>query len=308
MKKVTRIFATALLATGVLGGCSRGGGEKGPDETLEHAMRSVADQKPEELWNLMPAGYQEQVNTRVRAIGGKVDGEIVKGVFEFVNFVGQRLQENRAKLLESPDIQKLHPDAAIRTAVYDSVVDLVKTVGTSELSSVDRIKSFDGGKFIAQVGGAGMRVAEAVGKTQPENPFAKFREQAKSVDVKLVKQDGETATVEYDVPGKNEKKTVELAKVEGRWIPVEMKAEWPKVIESLGQAEQQVAMLNSQKDQILPGLAMARGFVEAAMVSGQLGLPGLPGGDPSQLMQGFMGGGAAAPDAAPFGDDASAQH
>lgn len=261
------IYSTAFVVTVcVFSACSR---EKGPKDTIESAVKSMSKNAPQELWNDLPLSYQKDVNDAVRGFGAKVDTELVAAVADFLKFVADTLEKNRAKLIEHPDVRALSSDPAVRADVFDSAITVVRDILNSEISSTDRMKSFDGGKFLKQLADATDRFASAASKITPGDSLTKQRERFGKATVRLLSENESTATVEVTVPDLPTKQ-LQLVKVEGKWIVKELQDSWGQVKGVLAMLDKQAEEVNKMKAQVLPALTMGRGVVEASIVSGEL--------------------------------------
>ncbi len=264
MKKLIGTIVASTVVT--LTGCTS---ESGPKDTVQDALRSLSKSQAQDLWEKLPASYQSDINNGVRKIGARLDSELVTAVLDFVKFVAERLEANRAKLIDSPDFQHLTSDVALRGEVFDGTIACVRELIGGELSSTERMKAFDGGRFLKELSSATAKFADAVDKLDPTKGPKKSREQMANAKVTLISESADAATLELEIPGSS-KQTVEMVRVEKRWIPKALQSSWSQVVAALASAEQQVDQINQSKARVIPSLAMGRMMVDSAITSGQI--------------------------------------
>lgn len=262
-KLLPPLIITAALA---LSACSK---EEGPAETVKDALQAFSKNDSTKIWEKLPTSYQSDINNGIRRIGARLDGEMVTAVVDFLKFVAERLEANRTKLLESPDVQRMSTDSAVRSALFDSAIVFVQKLTSGQLSSTERMKEFDGATFLSEISVAAANFSESVSKLDPSGRLAKQREMLSKATITIVSETPDTAKVEIEIPEKP-KQSFELVKVEKRWIPKDLQSNWHTVTAALAKAEIQVDELNKMKPRIVPALTLGRGFVDSAITSGQI--------------------------------------
>lgn len=257
------LFITAALS---LSACTK---EEAPTDTVKEAVAAFSRSDSTVIWEKLPPTYQADINNGIRRIGARLDGEMVTAVVDFLKFVAERLEANRAKLLESQDLQRLSADSAVREAVFDSSIALVRTLTSGQISSTEKMKQFDGGTFLAEFSAAAAHFSNTAAKLNPDGRMAKQRTLLAKAKVTLISESADAATVELEIPEKP-KQRIELVKVEKRWIPKDLKDNWHTVTTALSKAETQVDELNKMKPRIVPALMLGRGLVDSAIASGEI--------------------------------------
>ena len=58
-----------------------GGGLKTPDGTIKYVLNGIANNKPEVLWEVLPASHQQTLNDELKKSMGNVDPEVHKQSF-----------------------------------------------------------------------------------------------------------------------------------------------------------------------------------------------------------------------------------
>lgn len=258
------IVSSLTLSFLTLSGCSR---EQGPVETTQEALAVATSDSPEKLWDFLPESYQSQLNNGVRGLGTKIDPEMYDAVFDFAGYVADRVEVNRKAILARPDFIDLNADESARARILDSAVSLVRTLKQSEIGSAKRIKSANGKAFMKQVAPVATHLMDSFSL-----PLSRI--EMKAVKVTLDKVEGDTATVILKIDGepnrRGERTTLDLVKVEGKWIPKLLKVNWPQAMSGLASVALQAQGLNVHKPQVIPALTLARGTVDSVLISGAL--------------------------------------
>lgn len=203
----------------------------GPVETLQAMLRDIQQNRPQTVWEHLPASYRQDVNLLVRDFAQRMDPEIWQRGFESLGRLIKLLENERVQgyVLQNPQFDG---NGAITRdelkAGWPHIVELLKAIHSSQLSDLEQLKSFDGGTFLAATGGALMNQLAEMSKLAPGDPFATMmREQVGATQVELVSQSGDSATVKLSLPGEGETpELVEMVRIEGRWVRREMAEGW----------------------------------------------------------------------------------
>ncbi|MFI4852559.1 MAG: hypothetical protein ACIAZJ_25900 [Gimesia chilikensis] len=260
MRKLIPLFTLFLIGTlPLLSGCGssaqQAGPPEGPAESMQYLMQGVADQKMEVVWEFLPASYQSDVNGLAHQFAGKMDPEIYNEMFAIAQRVAKLLQDKKEyilknKMLESP---KTSPEEVAK--YYDPSVDILATLANSDLSTIEKLKTFDGGKFLSTSGSQIAKDFATISGLMPQKEGDPgFTEKLKQVKVTLVSQEGDQATIQIEVPGKTPKEEV-MVKVEDKWIPQTLAKNWKSKIESAQQSLDKLKPedITSKKAQAMAG-------------------------------------------------------
>lgn len=260
------------------------------DAAMKALMDGIIAKKPQAAWDFLPASYQKDVTGLVQEIGGKVDAELYNKAFAVLNKALGVLKTKKDFLLKSPMVAQalqnpMLPPGAVEKN-WDAVVTMLGTLAASELSKAENLKSLDVGKFLsgtgAQLMGQGFDLAKAAGQ-DPTAALAGFK-------AEIVKTEGDKATVKITAPGGGTPKDEEFVKVEGKWIPAEMAAEWKQEMEKakselgaipaqMAEAKAMAMPVLTQVEGTLDKLAAANSQAEFdAALMGALAAMGGPGG------------------------------
>jgi hypothetical protein len=264
-----------------------------PDGTVKYVVSQMADGKPGIIWQALPSRYQTDINNLTHEFANKMDPEVWAKSFAVTRKAAGVLQDKKELFLESQMMQMAQDKQDDIAANWDTFTLVMSTLAASELGNLDSLKTVDWGIFLSTTGAQLMTIAaEASAKTE-ENAYEKdFLAKARAMQVAVVNQEGDTATLKITAPDE-EPEEVQLTRVDGRWVPADMAKDWDKnVAEARAELEAITPeKMAEQKMQIMMMVGMAEAFVDQiaqAQTSEQLDqmLQGIFGG----LMGGMMGG------------------
>ena len=230
-----------------------------PDGTVKAVIGGLAKHDLRYVWAALPDSYQADVTGLVRDFANAVDQEVYDESVNLVQRVLRLLKSKKSFILNHPmTMGMLEKDRVL--ANWDSLVDLLEIVVNSECSSVSSLKALDVEACLAGTGAEFMRKLADVSKMSPEDPMARLRE----ISVKLVESTLINATVEVTVPGQPTEK-IHLSKIDKKWLPSEMAAEWPTKVR---QAKKSLAEMAADKKSY--AASATRGLALANMIVGQI--------------------------------------
>ncbi|QGQ22976.1 hypothetical protein F1728_09955 [Gimesia benthica] len=260
MRKLIPLFTLLLMGTlPLLSGCGsspqQAGPPEGPAGSMQYLMQGVADQKMEVVWEFLPASYQSDVNGLAHQFADKMDPEIYNEMFAIAQRVAKLLQDKKEyilknEMLESP---KTAPEEVAK--YYDPGVDILASLANSDLSTIEKLKTFDGGKFLSTSGSQIAKDFATISGLMPQKEGDPgFTEKLKQAKVTLVSEEGDQATIKIEVPGETTKEEV-MVKVEDKWIPQTLAKNWKSKIESAQQSLDKLKPedMAAQKTQAMAG-------------------------------------------------------
>ncbi len=269
VKRLFLALAATFLAAIVLtsAGCTRAGPSipATPDGTVMTVCTALGDSQPEYLWAALPASYQKEIEDNVvRAFAAKLDPDVYgKGTAVLKKLSGVLVSKKEiiinlviGQLGATPMVQVDKP-ALERN--WDAVVGLLDGLLASELGDLGRLKTIDVGSFLGTTGGKVMQKFAALSAATKEDPFAKeFKAKLSAMKVAVVSSEGDNAVLKITTTGEPEE-TVEFVKVEGKWLPKDLQAEWA---EGIAEVKARVAAFDANamaasKPKILGALAAA---------------------------------------------------
>lgn len=272
-----------------------------PDGAVQFIAQELAKGNGAVLWQAMPATYQGDVNSIAQLAGTKIDAEIYDRIFATLDRASKVLDQQKDFVFGSSMLPASSDEAAaaqIREA-WPSITNLIETLTSSPLASAEGLRSFDGAAFFAGTVSNLLADVDALAQLDPELEQSLLASLSE-IQVKLVEGSDSQALLEMSMPGE-EVETETFVKLEDRWVPQEMAAEWSEQIADTRRQLEAIdpAELAKQKPQILGVFAMFDGVIaqlEAATTQEQFdqAIQGAMMPVMGLLMMGQgMGGGAA---------------
>lgn len=279
-----------------------------PDEpaaAIETIAKELAAGNGDVLWQAMPATYQTDVNAIAQLAGLKVDAEVYDQSFALLGRLAEVADKQKDFILntELGGAQSGEQVAKLEAA-WPSIVGLVQTIASSSIASSAGLQSFDGQAFFSET------VSELLGHSEALSTFsddAMPLSSFKDVVVRALESSENAATLEMTAPD-GTVETESFTRVDGRWVPVGMAADWQETIANArGQLEAITAEQVAQnKTQILQLVGMLNGVLsqieaaesqeqfDQALQGAMMPMMGL------MMMQQNMGGGQQAAPAMPM--------
>ena len=265
-------------------------GKAGVPSTPDGTVRAVADglkaDRPRIVWDALPATYQQDVSDLIHTVADKIDAELYDKAFGVLRKTTTVLKEKKTFILESSLAKKDAGQIGDLQASWDAAVGIIDGIVHSDLARAESLKTLDPGAFLSTSGGTILRHMRQLSKVNPKaagSEFAKLQQ----VQVRLVKQEGQTATVEITMPGEPAEQMA-FVKVSGKWLPEPMVNAWQAKMQEAKQriAAVSPAQMQQYKLQTMMVLAMAETFVDRlAMAKTQEEFDGIF----TNLFGGFLG-------------------
>jgi hypothetical protein len=259
------------LSVGLCGCDNAKAGKTTVPSTPDGTVRAVADglkaDQPRIVWDALPETYQQDVTDLIHTAAEKMDAELYDKVFGVLRKATTVLKEKKHFILESSLANKEAGYVGNIHESWDAAVGIVDAVVQSDLARVESLKTLDPGAFLATSGGAIFRHMRQLSEVNPKTAGTEFAK-LQQVQVRLVKQDGETATVELTVPGERAEQMA-FVKVSGKWLPEPIVSGWKATMQ---EAKQRIAAVDATqmqqyKLQTMMVLAMVETFVDRLAVA-----------------------------------------
>jgi len=284
-RHVTGLGLGSLVFLGLLTGCSGNEAEPTTGEALNAAVSETAykvapvaesadqavlmvteglkDGRPQVVWHALPASYQQDVTALIHDFAGAMDAELWDRSFGVVQKATRVLKEKRELILDHPMVQAQIEDREKANEAWDSLISIFDVVVHSDLSDLERMKSFDVEDFLSSTGVEvvegfkGMEAFAATGAVSAASPFG-----ASDSEVTLISSDGDNARVRFQTPA-GAPTEEDFVRVEGKWIPTQMADEWESTI---AEARAQLENLSGEAMQANKQTAL----MQLSMVDGAL--------------------------------------
>tara|TARA_R110002095_G_scaffold131203_3_gene113980 strand:- start:2122 stop:3372 length:1251 start_codon:yes stop_codon:yes gene_type:complete len=235
-----------------------------PAESMMVMINGLNNQQMEAVWNFLPASYQADVNGLVHEFSTKMDPEMYNGTFQTGQRIAKLLKDKKAYILKNQTIQGLPVPQEKIAQYWEPTVGILTAIFNSDLSSLEKLKTFDGGKFLSSTGSELAKNVVSFSDLIPtKEGQPSLSEKLKATKVTVVTTEGDTATIKIEAPGEEPKEEL-MVRVEEKWIPKNLADNWKSKMEN---ARNQLAQLTpekvtAQKEQTLEGLAKVNGVLE----------------------------------------------
>ena len=262
-----------VLVALILAGCGGGGPADVPktaDQAVLRVVNALVENKPVAVWDALPASYQKDVSDLVHSAIAKVDAALYDQSVSIGQRVAKVLKDKKQFILAHPQIAPMIPNKAEVEKQWDPIVGVLDTILNSELSTHAKAKGVDMRSFLDKTGSKVMGDITNLAKLAPgggegpgtDNEYVEMIKKAKGTKATLVKEEGDKATVKMETPGEKAEE-VPFVKVEGKWIPAQMAAEWKGMIEN---GKKEIAAMKDEdmkktKEMATPVLAMVEGLL-----------------------------------------------
>ena len=277
-KETRRVLSVLSLSLSLLAGPALAQGSA--DQAVMAVVAGLKEDQPQVIWQALPASYQDDVSGLVREFAGQMEDSLWDQTFGTLAKLTRVLDEKRQFVLEHPAVAEQLSKSPNAEATYDAVVILLRTLLSSDISSLQRLSDFDGERFLATTGS---QVIAQMGDLAALAPDSKETlDEISSLSVTLSRTEGERAWVLIEKPDEKTEE-VEFVLVEGKWIPARMAEGWDSGIagarEQLGQVDfdpaqtAQAGAMLTMVDGAMEGLLAAQTSEQfQASVQGMIGL------------------------------------
>lgn len=205
------------------------------DAAVEAFLSGIRNKKPEVLWAFLPASYQRDVNGIFHLLAEKMDRELWEKTFQTGLRIVRICRVRRAAILDSELIAPgAGTDAEALAKEWDTVVTLAGTLLTSDLADLEKMKQFNGGRFLKMTGGKFMKELALASRLLPGDALKFELDEFARLQVKLESQEDDTAIVQLSLRNNDTPpKRVPFVLVEGKWIPKNLADSWKAEIAAI---------------------------------------------------------------------------
>jgi hypothetical protein len=249
----------------------------GPVETLQSIQKAVAAEPPqlEVFWTSLPKTYQNQIRGLITEFASKTDADLWNASFRVLAKSAKVAREKGEFIRQSPLFAEV---AGGKTSTganapffteernWDSLITVVETIATSDISTHRGLKTLDPGKFLATTGTkiakACIELAQAAGGEAAQGEFEKFT----SGTFTLVSEEDETAVVKFEVEGEDDEE-IRLAKVDDKWVFAELAGDFSQQFSQAKAQIGQISVTAEQKKQCLGLLKAIEGGLDELLAA-----------------------------------------
>lgn len=278
--------------------------QAGPDKTFTAAMKAIESNQPDQIFAMLPPSYQKQIDEIVTGFAGKMDMELWTQGRAIAQRVAGLATSKRDLMIEiamkdrEDDFNQEELGASI-----DAFAQMLGLIANGPITDLQRLRQGNVQQLLATEGRKIMQTMEKASKVAPTQQAqeANFWEKARQTKVETESISGDNATLKITV-GKDLVESVDMVKIEDRWIPSEWAADWQEMFDGAKEGIAAIDFTSPEGQQQKMQTMMAMGMLN--MVVGQLeqaktaedlqsALMGL-------MMMGSMGFGGGAPGMQPM--------
>lgn len=228
------VLGLSLLAL-VLAGCgeSKPSVPATPDGMVKAVAHGMANNNPAVAWAAMPPKWQQDVDSLVKTFAEKVDAEVYDKTFAVAGKTSAMLKKQKpliTELMKDDQMAGAMPvDAKQVEANYDTVLRMITHITDSKAAKLSTLKTMDVGQFLGTTGSAMMKDVSTLMELTPNAvEYRKTMKDLRNIKVEVIEQTDTSAKLRVTLGA--EVKEEAMTKVDGKWVPAEMAAEWDQKI------------------------------------------------------------------------------
>jgi hypothetical protein len=260
-------LVVALMAIGC--GPKRAAIPESPPEAMKAVVEGLGDNRPQVLWDALPATYQKDIREVISAFCTNMDPAIYDRGFRVLGKAVQVLKEKKDYLGKSPIALSTPLLESFMGSQWNDTVGLLDAIVQSDFSTLAALKQADPGKVLASTGHQVMAGLDTL-RTQMQrspglNQWEKMSRDLKAAQVRFEKADETHGLLKITSSTNSALKDVELTRVEGRWVPSDMASSWKgKIAEGI---ERMAKLSGPEFAKAKPIVSMVLGTLEGSMDS-----------------------------------------
>ena len=275
MTRLRSIFAAhgaaaarvVLIASSILPAAACGSGPHdpfaAPDTAFMTVVEGLQEQRPEVIWEALPASYQQDITDLIHEFAATIDSDVYDRSFSILGKAATVLEAKKELMLASGMLDRPGVPSERTAAGVDAAAQLLQTLAGSDLASIETLKTLDPSATLGSTGSRLMVLAAEVSRLMANDPYeTQFTQNLAKTTVELVSSRVDTAVVRVQLPYQLPEEQP-MVRVDDRWVPVEMAAQWPELIQS---ARAQLSRLEGEEFTAKkPQVMMVLGMVEVAL-------------------------------------------
>jgi len=189
-------------------------------DALSAVVEGFQQNRPDAIWEFLPAGHQREINELAREFAIRMDPELWQQTAEVIRNSTGLLKTRKQSILSHPALSESEWAAdGILSKKWDGFAALLATVANGELADLKQMQTFDGREFFARFDADSLAQLQDLSiLLSDDNPFSMLRDMIDGASIRVIEETGDTATVEIE-PKNGEPRTFEFSRVEGKWLP-----------------------------------------------------------------------------------------
>ncbi len=237
-----------------------GGGDiNTPDGAIKRVFAGLADNKPEVLWEALPAKHQDLIHDEIKKSSANVDAEVQAKLVSVLKKTVGVLKGKKTLILQTVQTMSGQggPQGGAQgagvppeiTENWDGIVSLLEIVVNSKAMTPEWGKTPDVGALLEEDGGKLMsspvleifinKALAASSDADAPKDMAQLRSWIKGIDVTVISSTETTAKVkisssDFTIP--DDESELDMVKVDDRWLPKQIADGLDQIIAMLKQA------------------------------------------------------------------------
>ncbi len=210
------------------------------DATVRNVFAGLQEQRPQVLWQALPASYQRDLQGLIHDFAEQADAELWNLTFSLLGKSVRVLDEKREFVFDQPMISARLQEIDKPDQTYDAVLQLLSTLTSSELADIEKLRRLEPEAFLSGTVSTFLRQLRDLQDVLPgvSTPVDELDDS----EVALVSSSGGSAVVRITNGGETEDRPFVL--VEGKWVPEELAEEWDQ---NMAEARAQIAELAARQ-------------------------------------------------------------
>ncbi|HYF50964.1 MAG TPA: hypothetical protein VEJ63_16235 [Planctomycetota bacterium] len=268
MRSLCHLLAVVVIAT--LWGCGSGTPKAPatPEGVVSQVAKGLSEDKPQVVWQSLPASYQKDVNDVIGIFAKSCDPDIYNQGWGVTKKLVQVLQKKKDLIITHPQLAAMGVNQQQLAQNWDAIVNLLSVAANSEISDLAKLKSLDVDKFLSGTGSQLMKSFRDVSNLVPSNDKTTLKAKLDGVKATNLKTEGDTVTIKIEVPGEKAEE-VAFKQVEGKWIPKKMADGWKAdIAKAKADMEKELgANVTKNKEMVLSQLKMLDGALDLMLAA-----------------------------------------
>lgn len=223
-----------------------------PDGTIKYVANGLADNKPQVLWEAMPASYKQTLNDELKKSMSNADPEIHSKSVAILQKLSGVLKDKKAMIIEAANgaAQQGGGDGGLPpelTDNWDDIVGVLDILISGKMADIAWVQNPDLGAILTDEGAKimalpGLETLINKGMQEDQNSkgpksVAQIRTGLKNLEVVVISETETEATlkvVSQDLsPDEPESEEFKMVRMEERWLPKDMVDDWDAVIKDI---------------------------------------------------------------------------
>jgi hypothetical protein len=217
MKFVRTAMAVSVCSLAMTVGVNNIQAAQSPDQVVMQLSKAIQNNRPEVVFQALPASYQKSIQGLVADAAKRMDTEVWNAGQELLKTAVNVAKKQKNLLLQSQMLAS-NPNKDKIAKDWDNSIKMISTLIKSDFTDIKKLREADIEKMLATSGATIMKEATSL---RSAGELQENINKLKSVKATLVSKTGNTAKVKITSDGE-EPEVVDFVKIEGKWIPKEM--------------------------------------------------------------------------------------